>query len=395
MKNAERIIIEEKVRGALDMDLSWMSSFWEVFTECAVELDASHIISNIRRAGGGSAFAGAAGKHFFEIVAEKDRGFVNSNLEHLKEFGVHFARFQFESESGRYYRFTLVSFKKDGEYAGCRGVAVDVTEQTLIEITSNWQRAVLEQGVEFVSITDFKGNVLYRNPAAYRLTGYDPALGIIKPDIIFRPEHLEKMRTEGAAAVKKIGSWHSKCELIHKNGTAIPVDQVMFAIKDDQDETILIASVIRDITQDLEHEKKLEEARRAAEDANSAKSEFLSSMSHEIRTPMNAIIGMTSIGKSAGSVDKKDYAFAKIGDASKHLLGVINNILDLSKIEANKLELSAVTFDFGAMIKRVADVIVFRADVQKCLDAGMDGHIGKPLDFGEIINVLRKNISGR
>ena len=96
--------------------------------------------------------------------------------------------------------------------------------------------------------------------------------------------------------------------------------------------------------------------------ANQAKSQFLSSMSHEIRTPLNAIVGMTMIGKSASSLEKKDYAFEKIESASTHLLGVINDVLDMSKIEANKLELSDVEFDFEMMIKKVVNVIAFRVN---------------------------------
>jgi signal transduction histidine kinase len=85
-------------------------------------------------------------------------------------------------------------------------------------------------------------------------------------------------------------------------------------------------------------------------------------MSHEIRTPMNAIIGMTSIGKTATDNVRKDYSFTKIEDASNHLLGVINDILDMSKIEANKLELSPVEFNFEKMLQRVVNVINFRVD---------------------------------
>ena len=95
------------------------------------------------------------------------------------------------------------------------------------------------------------------------------------------------------------------------------------------------------------------------------KSEFLSSMSHEIRTPMNAIIGMVNIGKAATEIERKNYCLMRIDDASKHLLGVINNVLDISKIEAGKFDLSQVVFDFGKTIQRVTDVIQFRADEKK------------------------------
>ncbi|MDL2263988.1 response regulator [Synergistaceae bacterium OttesenSCG-928-I11] len=102
---------------------------------------------------------------------------------------------------------------------------------------------------------------------------------------------------------------------------------------------------------------RLVQAREEALAGTRAKSAFLASMSHEMRTPMNAIIGMTAIGKSATDVARKDYAFGKIGDASTHLLGVINDVLDLSKIESGKLELSPVEFVFRDLLRRVESVM--------------------------------------
>ncbi|MDR1328005.1 MAG: response regulator [Oscillospiraceae bacterium] len=105
-----------------------------------------------------------------------------------------------------------------------------------------------------------------------------------------------------------------------------------------------------------------EEAQTAAEEASRAKSTFLSNMSHEMRTPMNAIIGMTSIGRGSNDMDRKDYCFGKIEDASTHLLGVINDILDISKIEAGKFELSPSEFSFEKMLAKVVNVVNFRVE---------------------------------
>jgi signal transduction histidine kinase/DNA-binding response OmpR family regulator len=107
---------------------------------------------------------------------------------------------------------------------------------------------------------------------------------------------------------------------------------------------------------------RLEELRQTAEKASRAKSDFLSNMSHEMRTPMNAIIGMTSIARNSSDPERKDYCLDKIEDASSHLLGVINDILDMSKIEANKFDLSLETFNFEKMLQKVVNVINFRID---------------------------------
>jgi PAS domain S-box-containing protein len=118
-------------------------------------------------------------------------------------------------------------------------------------------------------------------------------------------------------------------------------------------EVIGVLGIARDITT----RKKAEKAILAASEA---KSLFLATMSHEIRTPINAIIGMTAIGKKSADMEVKNYTLTKIEDASTHLLGIINDILDMSKIEADKLKLSSVEFNFERMLQRVIDVINFR-----------------------------------
>jgi len=125
---------------------------------------------------------------------------------------------------------------------------------------------------------------------------------------------------------------------------------------------------------------RIDKARSKSDRESKHKSAFLANMSHEIRTPMNAIIGMTTIGKSAPDVMRKNHCFSKIEDASIHLLGVINDILDMSKIEANKFDLSPCEFNFEKMLQRIVNVVNFRIDqkLQK-LTVFIDRNIPKSL----------------
>ena len=133
---------------------------------------------------------------------------------------------------------------------------------------------------------------------------------------------------------------------------------------DEQLAAIVASAISGAITRDSMERRRteaLEEARKASQ----AKGDFLANMSHEMRTPMNAIIGMTKIAISSEDPERIKYGLSRIDEASNHLLGVINDILDMSKIEANKFELSNVTFSFSKVIQNVKDVIQFRVDEKK------------------------------
>ncbi|MDR3073369.1 MAG: response regulator, partial [Deltaproteobacteria bacterium] len=131
---------------------------------------------------------------------------------------------------------------------------------------------------------------------------------------------------------------------------------------DENGQVMSVVGSTDDISESMRLQKDLELTVARAEGASRAKSDFLSNMSHEMRTPMNAIIGMTAIGKAASDLERKDYALGKIGEASSHLLGVINDILDMSKIEAGKFELSPSEFRFEKMIRQVVNVVNFRVE---------------------------------
>ena len=130
-----------------------------------------------------------------------------------------------------------------------------------------------------------------------------------------------------------------------------------------------IAILAKDITERIlteailmQHSEELQKAIIDAENASNSKSEFLSRMSHEIRTPISAVIGMTKIAKAADDLDKIRDCLNKIDNSSTHLLGLINDILDISKIEADKVDLSEDVFGFKNMINAVLTIVSVRAE---------------------------------
>ncbi|MDR3311290.1 MAG: response regulator [Oscillospiraceae bacterium] len=106
-------------------------------------------------------------------------------------------------------------------------------------------------------------------------------------------------------------------------------------------------------------------SREEALESNKAKSEFLARMSHEIRTPMNAIIGMSTIARRTDDADRIQSCLDKIDDSSRQLLSIINDVLDMSKIESGKFEITKGEFDFEKMLEHVVNVIQVKVDEKK------------------------------
>jgi len=165
-------------------------------------------------------------------------------------------------------------------------------------------------------------------------------------------------------------------KLLKKNGEYAYYRASGESIRDENGAPIRVAGALMDITETKDILLETERQKIEAEAASRAKSDFLSTMSHEMRTPMNAIIGMTAVGKKAENIEQKNHALTKIGDASNHLLGVINDVLDMAKIEANKLELIPIEYDLEKMLQKVITIIHFRVDEkQQELTINIDSNI--------------------
>ncbi len=171
---------------------------------------------------------------------------------------------------------------------------------------------------------------------------------------------LEKIRTAFREGNSVFEWMHQKL-----NGELIPAEINLVRVQyKDRD---VVISYTRDLREQKAAMAKIErtqeelrEARDRAEENASAKSRFLANMSHEIRTPMNAIIGMTTIAKGSNDLDSIQHCLNRISDASGNLLGIINDILDMSKIDAGKFMLSDAEFTIGEMLRNVTNIISFK-----------------------------------
>ncbi len=208
-----------------------------------------------------------------------------------------------------------------------------------------------------------QGQVESFNPAAERLFGFssEEVIGqnikMLMPEP-YKGEHDRYLSTYKKEKIPHIIGKGREVEGMRKDGSIFPLYLSISESKTNS--RPLYTGIIRDITAEKKAEKELLEAKLKADQANKAKTEFLSSMSHEIRTPMNAIIGMAELLSETGLDDEqKRYVdtFRRAGDT---LLTLINDILDFSKVEAGQLDLESIDFDLNDLVDETLEFMNVR-----------------------------------
>ncbi|HIJ63780.1 MAG TPA: PAS domain S-box protein [Rhodospirillaceae bacterium] len=234
------------------------------------------------------------------------------------------------------------------------GTHVDITKirQTEERLAQNEKRitSILDGAADAIFIADQQGRYRYVNQNASMLLGYsqDQLLEMSIPDIT-PDEDLPDIQI-AFQRLLVTGSMREEIRLKAKDGRVIPVEINSTLLPDGT-----VCGSCRDITERKKAEAELRESKNAAEAASRAKSQFLANMSHEIRTPMNVIVGFTeSLYQDVGNDTGKD-KLTKIDQAANHLLGIINNVLDMSKIESGKLSINAEDFSLGNLLSEVND----------------------------------------
>ncbi|MCD4724956.1 MAG: response regulator [Bacteroidales bacterium] len=156
-------------------------------------------------------------------------------------------------------------------------------------------------------------------------------------------------------------------EFIQQEEKEVWLTSNLAPFRDTEGEIIGLVGISWDITERKKHENELQYAKEQAEEGTRAKSEFLANMSHEIRTPMNGIIGMAEILKQASLGEEEKENLEILISSTRSLLSLVNDILDISKIEAGKLELEIEDFEIRKILKDIENILYIKAE-EKILD---------------------------
>lgn len=231
-------------------------------------------------------------------------------------------------------------------------------------------------------ITDPAGTILWVNDAFCRISGYT------RDEVINRNPRLLKSGTHDAdfyrklwAQLTSVGHWRGELWNRRKSGEIFPEEISIQALKGPDGRIRRFISIFSDITERKRNERELQEyrehledlvrqrteelteARDAAEAANRSKSTFLANMSHELRTPLNAVIGFSQLMEKDPALDAAQRRNVEIINSSgNHLLTLINDILELSKIESGKMEVCAEDVSLAELLEGVMDMMCLRAE---------------------------------
>ncbi|HEV7869180.1 MAG TPA: ATP-binding protein, partial [Chthoniobacteraceae bacterium] len=224
-------------------------------------------------------------------------------------------------------------------------------------------RSIVEHAIEGIFQTTPDGQYLLANPALAEIYGYS-SVKELKGNVqeIARQLYVEPERRSDFVRLmnERDAVWGFESQIFRKDGSVIWISENVRVIRGADGHALYYEGTVEDITARKHAERELLRAKIAAEEASRSKSQFLANMSHELRTPLNAIIGYSELlREEAEDIGQESFVrdLTKIEKAGKHLLELINGVLDIAKIEAGKMDLHAETFDIATMLSEVAATV--------------------------------------
>ncbi len=381
----ERKRAEEALKAAKDYDENLINSSLDAIVSTDVNRDIVEFNHAAEDAFGYSK-AEVVGRSIEILYADP-----SENLKvgtHMRDHGRFAGEIRSRRKNGEIFdAYLSASVIRDpnGRVMGAVGVSRDITERKRAEEAlrqaEEKYRSIFENAVEGIFQTTPDGRYRSANPALARIYGYESPEELIQnltdiaPQLYVEPtrraEFIRLMQEHGA-----VSGFES--QVYRKDGNVIWISESARAVRDKNGVLLYYEGTIEDITERKRAEEalqrahdelerrveertaELQQAKEVAEAANQAKSLFLANMGHELRTPLNHIIGYSEmLQEQAEEESQKDFIpdLQKIRGSGKHLLGLINDILELSKIEAGKMDLSQETFTIAPMIQDIVTTI--------------------------------------
>ncbi|MCP4347130.1 MAG: response regulator [Desulfobacterales bacterium] len=293
------------------------------------------------------------GVNYYEFVPEEDREAVKKHLTAItRENSAITYECKIVTTDGtiRWHKWTDRGlFNEHGELSEYQSVGEDIHERKLakdaLKFSEERNRALLSAIPDMMFLQNREGIFLDFHTQDKGLLYTASFLGKKPAQVL--PEKVAEKNLQSVEYVSRTGNMN-----IHEYSLKISNEHRDFESRAVPCGNDKVLSIVRDITEKKQKEKELKKAKEDAEAANRAKSEFLANMSHEIRTPMNSVIGFLSLATDDPSISEKQRNYLTTAyNSSKSLLSLINDILDVSKLESGKLELEKIPFNLHSMMQ--------------------------------------------
>src|SRR6267143_686436 len=259
-----------------------------------------------------------------------------------------------------------IPFLVDGVLRGQFGLYTDISQRVQAEKalkeSEELFRTLSAAAPVGIFMDDGHGNCRYVNERWVEMTGMPSAQAMGRGWLaVTHPDDRERVFEEWLAATEARKLFNCSYRYVTNTGKVVRVDVIARAISPTGDGSRGYIGVMQDVTERHDAAERLREAKNAAEAASRAKSEFLANMSHEIRTPMNGILGMTELVLDTELTVEQRESLGLVKFSAESLVTVVNDILDLAKIEAGKLDLESIPFDLRESLGETMKALGFRA----------------------------------
>ncbi len=358
---------------------------------CLMDLDGNIILSN-------KAFAkqynkqlsDVVGHNIIELIPTDRYSLIGLVFKKVMETGMPDVFHSIHED--RYYEGSIYPVKgRDGKIEAVAAFIADVTRRIKNERDIFRTHKMLEELIQNAPVgiywKDLEGKYLGCNHVMAQSLGATPEemIGETNRKFMKEDEAAESTQHDAMVIKSKTACINYYRRLVTKSGEVRLFKMNKVPLFNENGDVYALLGVAEDVTEQRQREIELIQAKQDAKAANRAKSDFLSNMSHEIRTPLNAIIGLTHVAAQSDDPSQISDMLRKVNLSSKHLLAIVNDILDLSRIEAGKMSVSHRETDIIAAIEEVFNIVTQRADEkQQHLDLYIDSTLPRYVMSDEV-----------